>query len=332
MAEAINAISMNNLKAPKIPNAMDEEDPRQLSFGFTARHYVRLAMMKEADGYDYRVTDKDYLPRPLSTKYVKDLKARIGRGTQIRVIKSETTFPRGWDYGNYTVLEITPPGATESIKAAITLNIAPDECSGVAALDHPYGTIPVPRSSNPAQVVNWLLSEVGDLLKKPSRTARHYVRLARLKYATINDMDTLDGLLEMELESIDADRSLAKLNPEIKSAARAYDDSVERVLTDWAKDNLDKLEIFEKGPLKGCTDASDVVGVLSELRGGAGYLYFMEAEGAGVGTWDGDWDPCFKDEKTIKELSRIVKSKTHAAYQKLKSALEDRAQELADEE
>ena len=330
MADAINFLSMSNLKAPKIPNAMDEEDPRQLGFGFTARHYVQLAMGKEAAGYDYLVADKEYLPRPLAVRYLKLLKTRIGRGTQIKVIKGETTFPRGWDYGNYTVLEITPSGAIESIKAAITLNIAKDETSGVATLDRPYGTIPVPRSNNPEKVVNWITSEIGDLLR-PAKTARHYVRLAMFKSATVNDVETLEGLLEMELENIESDSSLAKLNPEIKSAARAYDDSVERVLTDWAKDNLDKLDL-EKGPLKGCTDASDVVGVLSELRGGAGYLYFMEAEGAGVGTWDGDWDPCFKDEKTIKELSRIVKSKTHAAYQKLKSALEDRAQELADEE
>ena len=175
----------------------------------------------------------------------------------------------------------TPLELRSRSKAAITLNIAPDECSGVAALDHPYGTIPVPRSSNPAQVVNWLLSEVGDLLKKPSRTARHYVRLARLKYATINDMDTLDGLLEMELESIDANRSLAKLNPEIKSAARAYDDSVERVLTDWAKDNLDKLNL-EKGPLKGCTDASDVVECYPSSEGELGISTLWKRRGLGL--------------------------------------------------
>jgi predicted component of type VI protein secretion system len=177
MADAINALSKNNIKAPKVPNAMDEEDPRQLGFGFTARHYVRLAMGVEASGYDYRVTDREYLPRPLAAKYIKLLKARIGRGTQIQIIKSESIVPRGWDYGNYTVLAITPPGATESVKAAITLNIAKDETSGVATLDTPYGTIPVPRSNYPEQVVNWLTSEIGNLLK-PERTASYYVRAA----------------------------------------------------------------------------------------------------------------------------------------------------------
>jgi hypothetical protein len=178
IADAINAISKNNLKAPKIPNALDEENPMQLGFGFNARHYIRLAMAMEAAGYDYRVTDPNYLPRPLSTRYVKELKARIGRGTKIKVLKSETTFPRGWDYGNYTVLEITPPGDTEAIKAALTLNIALDECSAIAVLDRPYGTIPVPRSSKPEQVLTWLLSEVGDLLNRSPKTAREYVQAA----------------------------------------------------------------------------------------------------------------------------------------------------------
>ena len=178
VVDAINAISKNNLKAPKIPNALDEENPLQLGFGFTARHYVRLAMGKEAAGYDYRVTDPNYLPRPLSTRYVNELKSRIGRGTKIKVLKSESTLPRGWDYGNYTILEITRPGETEAIKAAINLHIASDECSGVVVLDHPYGTIPVPRSSRPEQVILWLLSELGDLLKVSTKTARDYIKEA----------------------------------------------------------------------------------------------------------------------------------------------------------
>ena len=210
LAEATNTVSMNNLKAPKIPNALDAEDPRQLGFGFAARHYVRLAM-------------------------------------------------------------------------------------------------------------------------NPERVVRHYVRLAMRKYATINDLSTLEGLLEMEVASFDGDSKNVSLSPEIKSSARAYDAAVEKVLRDWASDNLNKLEL-DSGPLQGCTDADDVVRVLSELRGGAGYLYYMEADGAGVGTWDGDWDPCFKEEKTLHELSKIVKNKTHAAFQKLKSSFEDRAMELAEPE
>lgn len=178
VADAINAISKNNLKAPKIPNALDEENPMQLGFEFTARHYIQLAMAKEASGYDYRVTDPNYLPRPLSTRYVKELKSRIGRGTKIKILKSESILSRGWDYGNYTVLEITRPGETEAIKAAITLNIASDECSGVVALDYPYGTIPVPRSSRPEQVITWLLSELEGLFKRPTKTAQDYIKEA----------------------------------------------------------------------------------------------------------------------------------------------------------
>jgi hypothetical protein len=47
----------------------------------------------------------------------------------------------------------------------------------------------------------------------------------------------------------------------------------------------------------------------------------MEHEHAGVGTWDGDWDWLFKDKKTIRELSQIVKGATYAEYQKLHDAL-----------
>jgi hypothetical protein len=165
-----------------------------------------------------------------------------------------------------------------------------------------------------------------------SKTAslRKFIRLANMKFATINDQETLEGLLEMEIESIDGDKSEASLNSEIKSAAKAFDAAVEKALHEWATKNLDKFDL-EDGPLHGSNDADDVVGVLMDLRGGAGYLYFMEAEGHGVGTWDGDWDPCFKETKTIEELSKWMKGKIKGQYQKLKSALEDRAMELVPE-
>jgi hypothetical protein len=62
------------------------------------------------------------------------------------------------------------------------------------------------------------------------------------------------------------------------------------------------------------------------LRGGAGYLYYMEAEGQGVGTWDGDWDVLFKTPRpTIKALSQHVGQVTRQAYKGLKDAIFDAA-------
>jgi hypothetical protein len=160
---------------------------------------------------------------------------------------------------------------------------------------------------------------------------RHLVRLANFKYSTLNDLDTLQGLLEMEVESSDGNRSEASLNEEIKRAAREYDNQVESVLLDWLKDNLDKIALGQ-GPLRTAKDADDVLEVMTSLGGGAGYLYYMEAEGNGVGTWDGDWDPLFNDRATIKELSRLVKQKTQGQYRKFKNSLEERVFELESDE
>lgn len=45
IAKAISTYSMDDVKAPKIPNALDPEDPRQLGFGFTA------SVIKNADDF-----------------------------------------------------------------------------------------------------------------------------------------------------------------------------------------------------------------------------------------------------------------------------------------
>jgi hypothetical protein len=115
--------------------------------------------------YDQLVKDKDHLPKKLSQRYVKELKRRIGRGTEIDVVKSETTMPRQWDYGNYTVLKITLPNG-KSLNGAITLNVADNEASGNFTVDYDYGgVIGLGRASTAERAITMMLSDAGDRLK-----------------------------------------------------------------------------------------------------------------------------------------------------------------------
>jgi hypothetical protein len=183
--------------------------------------------------------------------------------------------------------------------------------------------------------ISFLDDAVKTAVEKPVSPKRAD-RLASLKTATINDYDTLYQLVDMEVENLEGDgkkrTSDGEVTTEIRNAAEAYDRAVEKVLTEWVKKNTDKLNMG-KGPLRSAKDADDVVSVMMELRGGAGYLYFMEAEGHGVGTWDGDWDVLFDSPKqTIKELSKLVKDKTRQQYDKLKQAMENEAFECVPDE
>lgn len=157
--------------------------------------------------------------------------------------------------------------------------------------------------------------------------------MAMQKTATINDERTLEQLIDMAVESAtdDSDRrhlqkpakSRIQVTPEVKSAARAFDDAVESSLLQWCSSHMDELNIG-KGPLTHAAGPEDVVSVMQNLRGGAGYLYFMEHEGAGVGTHDGDWDVLFKSSDT-EPLSEHVLSATKKQYQALEMAIQDAA-------
>jgi len=182
--------------------------------------------------------------------------------------------------------------------------------------------------------------EVISLVEKKTPSLKSAGRASRAASRTftagLTDDDTLSGLLEIEVEILDGDRDAkrrANVTPAIEKAARAYESDVEAVLQEWVESNLDKFALG-KGPLSHADTAEEVVDVMSTTHGGSGYLYFMEAEGHGVGTWDGDWDDLVKDKKTLKELSKVVKSKTHSLYSKLKDALEAEASKAveADEE
>jgi hypothetical protein len=165
--------------------------------------------------------------------------------------------------------------------------------------------------------------------------------LASIKTAFIEDAHTLGQLIEMQVESMTdelprEERKKAvgriKVTPGAKEKARAWDAAVEHVLTDWCSKNMTSLNLGQ-GPLSDASTTEDVVEVMMELRGGAGYLYYMEHEEAGVGTWDGDWDVLFKTPRpTIKALSQHVLGATRQAYRSLNEALFDAALDTMPEE
>ncbi len=128
-------------------------------------------------GYDYLVKDQRYLPKPLSTAYVKGLKERLGEKMNITVVKSETSYTAGWSYTNYTVLQVASPGwrgladEPHGWGIAFTLHIKEDEeASGVVRIGprdlvhRSSTTMPVPRARDPEQVIAWMLGEVSSFL------------------------------------------------------------------------------------------------------------------------------------------------------------------------
>ena len=145
------------------------------------------------------------------------------------------------------------------------------------------------------------------------------------KRGGLTEDDTLGQLLEMEIESYtDGDTSHGgDITGVLESAASDYEDAVEDKLYAWLQKNLDKIDL---DAMKS-EDADDVLKIMLRERGGAAYLYFMEAEGHGVGTWDGDWDYMFLDDATVNELSKHMEKVTASAYTDLRRALEDTALE-----
>jgi hypothetical protein len=137
-------------------------------------------------------------------------------------------------------------------------------------------------------------------------------------------------LLEMEIESSDYEDVAPDVSSEMMKARDKFEKVVERAIESWAKKNMDKFDRRTWGP---DIDPRDVVGVLMEdgrSNGNAGYLYYMEHEGHGVGTWDGRWDHYLAD-KDIKNLSEHVLGATVREYSDLASAIYNTAYELAEE-
>jgi hypothetical protein len=153
------------------------------------------------------------------------------------------------------------------------------------------------------------------------------------KTANLTNDDTLGQLLSMEVGSMyDDEPHYVDPPPAVEKAAKRYEDAVERALDQWVGKNLGQIALDEFSGAD--TDADEVVEVMLDERGGAAYLYFMEAEGHGVGTWDGDWDWMFADGggRSISDLSKFVERATSREYQALKDALMAAADEYAIEE
>jgi len=153
------------------------------------------------------------------------------------------------------------------------------------------------------------------------------------KRANITDDNTLDQLVDMEIESmgLEGTPDYEMMQP-VRDAAEDFDVEVENVLLKWIKSNMDKFDMTHR-LLKRAKKPQHVVEALGSANGWrTAYLYFMEHEGHGVGTWDGDWDRLFKDHRaTIKELSRHMMQKTQRDYQKLKDAMTEAAFSVEDD-
>jgi len=153
--------------------------------------------------------------------------------------------------------------------------------------------------------------------------------LASLKKATLDDR-TLDQLVDMAVESVGGDPTNSDFTPALKGARDKWEKAVEGALEKWLEKpkNFAKLDL-DSSVFRGVEDQDDidmVVEALQEHRGGAGYLYYMEMEGHGVGTWDGDWDQLFVEgDRTVSELSKYMERAVNSEYIKLNNEIADLA-------
>jgi hypothetical protein len=151
--------------------------------------------------------------------------------------------------------------------------------------------------------------------------------LASLKKASIDER-TLDQLVDMAVESVGGDPTNSDLTPALMGLRNKWNKAVEGALEKWLKKpgNFAKLNL-DSSVFRRVEDEDDidmVVDALQEHRGGAGYLYYMEMEGHGVGTWDGDWDELFVDEdRTVSELSKYMERAVSREYQNLKDGVDE---------
>lgn len=163
---------------------------------------------------------------------------------------------------------------------------------------------------------------------------RNHVYVNNPSKAGITDRETLSQIIDMELESMDVPPSKAREisipGESVVDAAYAYESAVDAVLRDYIAKNYRRFNLGS-GPLDRAQDEGDVLDVLSELGGGASYLYFMQAEGHGIGTWDGRWDEVFRNTNDINRLSKLVEKNTKTEYQALKTAIENRTFDLMQE-
>jgi len=146
------------------------------------------------------------------------------------------------------------------------------------------------------------------------------------KKATITNEFTLQTLIGMEADPDDDENDAnLKVTGAVRAAADRWEDVIRRQLMTWVSKNMDKFNLGN--PIFHRKDTRSIVDVLMVHDSGAGFLYYMEMEGAGIGTKDGGWDKLFQDRQDIRELSTFMRTSLRSAYQSFKSAIEDAASE-----
>lgn len=112
---------------------------------------------------DDLVRDPAYLPDAMAARYEQEFKKR---GLQAEITDSQTTTPRGWEFGNIT--EATINGKAVYFK----INVAQGEISGIANVDRSLQTtrqffevVSTARGSTVDQVISHLVSETADHLR-----------------------------------------------------------------------------------------------------------------------------------------------------------------------
>lgn len=115
--------------------------------------------------YDELIADPELRSAALAKRYARDMK-KIGPGTEVTIATADSLSPRGWDFGNFTELRVTPRGGTPK-SVSFRLNVARDESSGIAFINHDTpNSIPAQaRARNPQQVVAAMVDEVISHLK-----------------------------------------------------------------------------------------------------------------------------------------------------------------------
>jgi hypothetical protein len=169
-------------------------------------------------------------------------------------------------------------------------------------------------------------------VKNPPPSVQKLKEKLKSKKAYIDD-GTLEQLVDMAMESAGSEGDVSgEAWEEVSDAAGEWNDAVSKALLRWVKGNQAKLNLKAR-PFRRVRTEQDIVDVLQQHRGGAGYLYFMEMEGHGVGTWDGDWDQLFVNgDRTVDELSKYMERAVASEYRDLQTAIENAAFSAESEE
>lgn len=172
------------------------------------------------------------------------------------------------------------------------------------------------------------------LLAIPKATIDNDEAMARMGYEVCPEWQTrmaglagetvLDQLLDMELESLDAPKLHARATSEMQAAAKVFDQEVEESLTAYLKVNQGDWHPDFAG-----WDPADVASEMMD-DGKAAYLVYMQLDGQGVGTGDGDWDGFFKNDQDRKTCAQYVLQHARGKYNALHRTIEDAAFEAMD--